>query len=100
MTDRRIGGAGFIDWLVRQGAIADGPIRRVVIDAVWNQAIKVYVELLGTEALIRDPLPAELLDELSHTVSMKAAEMVEVTGLGDAVKTYLRVERRDDAAGA
>ena len=92
-------GAWFIDWLIENGVIADGPIRRVIIDAVFDQAVHVYVEMNGTDDLIRGPLPEALLD-LTMVRPVQAAEVLEVTGLGDATKSYIRVERRDDAAGA
>ena len=55
-----ISGLGFIEWLIKQGVIADGRIRRVIIDATFDRAVKVYVEQHGTTGLIGE-VPAELL---------------------------------------
>ena len=49
----RITGDALFDWLVECGLIAPGlNVRRVVIDAATGSAVKAYVELYGTSAML------------------------------------------------
>lgn len=95
--NRTILGAGLIDWLIEQGVIGDGRIRRVIIDAVYDRPVRVYVEESGTEGLVTARAPDALLDVVAERLA--PAERIEVTGKGVPGRT-LRVERVDDAAGA
>ena len=55
-----VNGAHFMQWLIEQGIIADGPLQRVVIDAWYNQPVMIYTQAFGTEALSKTEAPQSL----------------------------------------
>jgi hypothetical protein len=61
-------GQTFIEWLVKQGIIKDSLVQRVVIDAPYNDVMRVYVQRLGSTVFLGVDLPAELRVELKASV--------------------------------
>jgi hypothetical protein len=57
--DKPIHGRQFLQWLHEQGIIP-GWTTRVVIEASATSIVKVYVESVGTEGLVRVVAPPEL----------------------------------------
>jgi hypothetical protein len=53
----------FLDHLERLGVIEKGGlIRRVIIDAAWNDVLTIYVEKLGDTRLLDDSALSVLMD--------------------------------------
>ena len=66
-----ITGTAFLDWLRGHGIFETGDhVRRVVIDAVVNEPLMVYVERYGDERLVQKPLPARLLQAIRDRIGM------------------------------
>lgn len=54
MATRIARGRDFLDWLAAAGIVPkDAPVRRVVIEAAVDTPILIYVELYGTDKMIR-----------------------------------------------
>lgn len=54
MVQRYARGRDMLDWIVAAGLVPENaPVRRVVIDAACDAPIFVYIELYGTDKMIR-----------------------------------------------
>jgi hypothetical protein len=59
MENTPISGNVFLGWLHEQGVIPDW-VQRVVIEATAGSIVKVYIEAVGKDNLIRVDAPPEL----------------------------------------
>ena len=71
-----ISGTGFIDWLIEQGVIDDGPITRVIVDAPFDGAVQIRVVQHGNTGLIDEDAPESFaaLRDMVETVELAAME--------------------------
>ena len=60
-------GDDFLKWLRDQGLITDS-VRRVVIDAKVNEAVKMYVEQFGSRRMIEVSVPTNIFDAIKIEV--------------------------------